>query len=34
MVEFWYNLVKYKDYSLERVPIKYRDIVEHMLEEN
>ncbi len=34
MAEFWYKMVKYKGYPLESVPIKYRDIVEQMLEEN
>lgn len=34
MAEFWYRMVKEAGYPLERVPAKYREIVEKMLEDD
>lgn len=31
MAEFWYKMVKFKDYPLEKVPEKWRAEVEEML---
>ncbi len=34
MAVFWYKLVAAGERTLDQVPVKWRDEVEHMLEEN